>query len=188
MTTLNTNGFKHIIISGPPFERGKSYGQQMKSEIISNLDFYKKWDLFPDWDIAKKFVQQNYLEALKKYYPTGLMEMEGIAVGANVSAEDIIILNSKFELFNLSNQLHAINKDDHQSAECTAALCLPKATKAGHVILGMNWDNWTNLHDGNHIIVLEVHPDPQENIVPFIMLAEVGQLGRIGFNANGLGI
>jgi len=188
MTTYVKDRYDHIIIRGNPFARGKSYGEQTKAKIISNLNYYKMPGVLPDWDRVKKFISDHYLKAIEKYYPSGLMEMKGIAVGANVSVEDIIVLNARYELLRWKRHLYLKSKEEQQLNECTGGLCLPKATKSGHVLLGQNWDINQRILNDDIAVLLEVRPDPSEKISPFFMLSEAGQLGRSGINANGLGI
>jgi isopenicillin-N N-acyltransferase-like protein len=188
MATNAIDRYQHITISGHPFARGKSYGEQTKSKIISNLNYYKRPGILPAWDKVIQFVRDNYLKALEKYYPSGLMEIKGIAVGANVSVEDIVVLNARYELLRWKTHLNLENREEQESGECTGGLCLSKATKSGNVLMGQNWDINQRILNDDIAVLLEVRPDPSEKIVPFFMLSEAGQLGRGGINANGLGI
>lgn len=185
--SANKESYDHIIVKGNPFTRGRSYGQQAKAKIMTNLSYYKSSGVLPNWSKVQKFVADNYLKALEKFYPSGLMEIKGIAIGANVSVEDIIILNARYELFRWKRYLHLKGKDVSQFHECTGAVCLSSATKSGEVLLGQNWDINQRIMNDDIAILLEVHPDPDENMAPFFMLTEAGQLGRSGMNANGLG-
>ena len=182
----NKESYDHIIVRGNPFTRGRSYGQQAKAKIHLNLSYYKKPGVLPNWNNVQKFVADHYLKALEKYYPSGLMEIKGVAIGANVSIEDIIILNARYEL--LRWKRHLKKRDAPQLHECTGAVCLSSATKSGNVLLGQNWDINQRILNDDIAILLEVHPDPSENMAPFFMLTEAGQLGRSGMNANGLGM
>jgi isopenicillin-N N-acyltransferase-like protein len=188
MTTNNTERYEHIIISGQPFERGLSYGKQTKSKIITNINYYKEPGVLPDWDIVQKYIRDNYLKSIEKYYPSGLLEIKGIAVGAGVPVEDIIVLNARYELLGWKKILGLVNGVERQSGDCTGGICLPKATKSGDVLLGQTWDNYQRVLDDDIAVLLEVRPDPSERIASFFMLSEAGQLGRTGMNAKGLGI
>ncbi|CAG2103098.1 unnamed protein product, partial [Medioppia subpectinata] len=200
-TNYNKKNIPHIIIRGDPYTRGLSYGQQMKKKIVKNLHFYKDRYQLLDWTQVEQFMNKNYVKALKKYFPSGLQEMRGIAAGADVSLEDIIALNARYELMRWNRELikksnQSMNGVPTQKQvilpqlphECTSGVCLSKATQSGDVLMGQNWDQNKRMLADDMILVLEVHPDPSENKVPLIMLTEVGQLGRSGINANGLGI
>ncbi|CAG2164850.1 unnamed protein product [Oppiella nova] len=188
MTANVKESYDHIIVRGNPFTRGRSYGQQTKEKIISNINFYKNSGVLPDWDKVCKYINNHYMNALEKYYPSGLNEMKGIAMGSGVDIEDIVLLNSRYEMLRWSRHLHIKSKVTDQLQECTGAVCLSKATKSGEVLIGQNWDINERILNDEIGVLLEVHPDATENIAPFFMLTEAGQLGRSGMNANGLGI
>ncbi|ODN05902.1 Acyl-coenzyme A:6-aminopenicillanic-acid-acyltransferase 40 kDa form [Orchesella cincta] len=210
--------YQHIIVSGLPFQRGESHGLQAKDKILTLISHYKSSKSMPPWDDCIKFVQAHYLESLKFYYPNGLEEMRGIAQGANVTLEDIVILNARYDLTrwkrsesignvssktkatfaseipecaqHYSNELENSTTESNGEAgeECTGAVALSSATKYAHVLLGQNWDTSEIILKNDTAILLEVHPDPCERIKPFVMLTEAGQLGRSGMNSEGLGI
>ena len=85
----------HIVLRGKPFARGQSYGRQCGKKIVENLEFYKNCYQHLEWDVVHQFVTDNYVKALKKYYPSALTEMEGIADGAGIHLMDVLIINSR---------------------------------------------------------------------------------------------
>ncbi|CAG2104795.1 unnamed protein product, partial [Medioppia subpectinata] len=193
LTTKRLRTIRHIIIRGDPYTRGHSYGQQLKEKIVKNINYYKELYHLLDWTQVEEFMNKNYVKALNKYFPSGLQEMRGIAAGAEVSLEDIIALNARYELMKWNRQLIKKNREqltnvskDKQADlppaphECTSAVCLSKATQSGDVLMGQNWDQNKRMLAEDMLHLLEVYPDPSENKVPFIMLTEVGQLGRSG--------
>ncbi|CAG2176107.1 unnamed protein product [Oppiella nova] len=205
----NQKTIEHIIIRGNPYTRGFSYGQQLKEKIVANLHYYKVRYTLLDWTQVEEFINKNYVKALERYYPSGLQEMKGIAAGAEVTVEDIIALNARYELMRWNRDLirksqqspqefaKRVPKDKIEDMphelpqlphECTSAVCLSKATKSGDVLIGQNWDQNKRMLSDDMVLLLEVHPDPSENMAPFFMLTEPGTLGRSGMNANGLGI
>lgn len=95
----------HIVLRGDPFTRGQTYGQKCRQKIISNLGFYKDRYQLLDWDVVHRFVTDNYVKALKKYYPSALTEMEGIADGAGISLMDVLIINSRLNFTIADSQL-----------------------------------------------------------------------------------
>ncbi|CAL8096172.1 unnamed protein product [Orchesella dallaii] len=97
-TNAQIPSYQHIIVSGLPFQRGESHGRQAKDKILTLISYYKSSKGMPPWDDCIKFVQENYLASLQLHYPNGLEEMKGIAHGANVSLEDILILNARYDL------------------------------------------------------------------------------------------
>lgn len=225
----STKSYQHIIVSGLPFQRGWSHGWQAKEKILSMISFYKASSSMPSWNDCTNFVRNHYLNGLQQYYPNGLEEMKGIAEGAGVFLEDILILNSRYELTRWKRSEQMKNQhadpakkvrasselpeciqqnslilnltaettketepaseddlDDSGTDECTGAVALSSSTKYAHVLLGQNWDTSEFILTNDTAILLEVHPDPCENIKPFVMLTEAGQLGRSGMNAGNI--
>jgi isopenicillin-N N-acyltransferase-like protein len=54
-------------------------------------------------------IQQSYIPAIELHYPTGLEELRGIADGASVSLEEIVMLNGRYDLGRLSYKLQKEN-------------------------------------------------------------------------------
>jgi isopenicillin-N N-acyltransferase-like protein len=148
-----------------------------------------------------KIINEVYIPTVEKYYPSGLQEMRGIAEGAAVSFEDIVLLNARYDLARLgdhgetqpelppSNSTSSIQTpQDDIANECTSAFFLKEATESGDVINAQNWDMSARLWLADAIIYLEVHPDPSENKPSMFLVTEAGQLGRSGMNSLGLGV
>jgi isopenicillin-N N-acyltransferase-like protein len=136
-----------------------------------------------------KIIQQCYIPAIQNYYPDGFAEMQGIADGADVAFEDIVLLNARYDLIDLKEPgvpepSAAIDK----SNECTSAIFLEETNSDGHVINAQNWDMSARLWTEDTIIYLEVHPDPEEKKPSLFLVTEAGQLGRSGMNSLGIGV
>ncbi|CAG7833877.1 unnamed protein product [Allacma fusca] len=171
--------YDRIVVRGKPYDRGLSHGQQAKSKIHRSLQYYKStFSVHLTWPECVGFVRDNYLPAIREYYPKGLDEMRGIADGANITLEDVLILNAR----------EKVEEVTATPGECTGAVALKSATANRDVLMGQNWDVTEFILNNDTAILLEVHPDPEENIKPLVMLTEAGQLGRSGMNSNGLGI
>lgn len=220
-SNVTWNTYQHIVVSGLPFQRGESHGRQAKGKILNMISYYQTSPSMPSWNDCINFVRTNYLQAIEQYYPNGLEEMKGIAAGAGVTLEDILILNSRYELArwkrseiikNSANRISRVarpsstfpecqasmnkstsdsdNSDNNiisvagAANECTGAVALSSSTKYDHVLLGQNWDVNEFILKNDTAILLEVHPDPCENIKPFVMLTEAGQLGRSGMSSR----
>lgn len=124
--------------------------------------------------------------------------MRGIADGAQVSLESIILLNARYDIARIGDESryqHAetdtnggpIARDDLAN-ECTSAFFLKEATESGDVINAQNWDMSARLWFTDAVIYLEVHPDSSENKPSMFFVAEAGQLGRSGMNSSGMGV
>jgi isopenicillin-N N-acyltransferase like protein len=166
----------------------------------------RRYDLSLVRNITQTFIQHVYIPGIKEYYPTALEEMRGIAEGAGVSLEDIVMLNARYDLGrsrdpfrrpkNASATADAIPTDridiapehDDDSNECTSAYFSPKNTANSDAITAQNWDMSAHLYLADTILYLEVHPDPSENLPSLFLVTEAGQMGRSGMNSAGLGV
>jgi isopenicillin-N N-acyltransferase like protein len=101
-----------------------------------------------------------------------LPEMEGIAEGAGVAAEDILALNVRTEvMFGMA------------SRECTA-LCTPADEREdAHVLLAQNWDWHPGARETCVLLVEAPHDGPS-----FVTLVEAGLLAKCGMNERGIGL
>lgn len=183
--------YQHVVVRGFPYERGLSHGQQAKEKIRSNISHYKlPGQLTPD-EITSKIINEVYLPAIKSHFPSGLEEMRGIADGAQVSLEDIIILNARYDLARITDDFQPPNASaiaEDQANECTSAVFVGENTAAGDVICAQNWDMSARLWLSDTIIYLEVHPDPSEFKPSMFFVTEAGQLGRSGMNSFGMAV
>ena len=147
----------------------------------------------------ERIIKEVYIPALGQYYPSGLEEMRGIADGAGVTLEDIVLLNARYDLARIDEPTedekeaygettNGNGPGDDIANECTSAFFLKEATASGDVINTQNWDMSSRLWLTDAIIYLEVHPDPSENKPSLFLVTEAGQLGRSGMNSYGMAV
>ncbi|KAH7136220.1 major facilitator superfamily domain-containing protein [Dactylonectria macrodidyma] len=182
---------KHIIVEGTPYERGLTHGRQASEKVRANIEYYKLPGKLPDWSISSKIINTVYLPAFEKFYPTGLEEIRGIADGAGVTVEEVIMLNARYDLGRCMYRLKDGGKTPQQldgHDECTSGFFAPDAVASGHTLAVHNWDMSTHLYNQDLIIYLEVHPDPSEGRPCMFILTEAGQLIRSGMNAAGMSV
>ena len=91
---------KRISLFGNPKTIGEQHGKEGKNEVIHSLETYER--LF--WDYAginwKKARERAlfHLQAIERYDSDLVEEMEGLASGAGVDFEDILVLNARSEI------------------------------------------------------------------------------------------
>ncbi|KAJ5943086.1 Peptidase C45 acyl-coenzyme A:6-aminopenicillanic acid acyl-transferase [Penicillium verrucosum] len=209
--------YQHVVVKGLPYDRGFSYGEQTKDKIQLNVTYYKQPGKLGPWSSVSRVIQNCYIPGLQRYWPSGWEEMRGVAAGAGVTVEDIVMLNARYDLshvkFEPVPETPAV--EEHKAAEaaepteknppteekavgdeqqveiaeeCTSAIILAPATRSREVFTAQNWDMSHRLVTEDAIIYLEIHPDPSENIPSMFLVTEAGQLGRSGCNSAGLGL
>jgi isopenicillin-N N-acyltransferase like protein len=173
-----------IELTGTPHERGIQYGQQAMAEITRCVDHYgaQAASLGVDQRHLARMVR-DYLPVLEGFDPRQVEEMRGIATGAGVSFEQIVLVNSRTELlFQLTRrpELRQALKDE-QPDGCTGVVVRPSATRDKQLIHAHNWD-W-KLKSADCCVILRVRGDNAPDILTF---TEAGALARFGFNSRGI--
>ncbi|HEX76934.1 MAG TPA: hypothetical protein G4O03_00735 [Dehalococcoidia bacterium] len=172
--------FPVVSVKGKPFDCGLQHGSQAREQIRRNVDLY-----FDLWGALWGAKRPEVLERCRKFVPVIgeydadiLEELEGVARGADLSLEEIIALNARYELVwaqSLSPQ--------HGSDGCTSVAALPQVTKDGHTLLGQNWDYKPRFQGLS--IILEVEQETKPNLVT---QTEAGIIGFKGMNSAGVGV
>ncbi|WP_245807777.1 C45 family autoproteolytic acyltransferase/hydolase [Halobacillus massiliensis] len=169
---MNTAQHASIKLTGSSFEIGYQHGQKAKKQVLNSLQTYEK--MFKEYASMswKEAIEKAslHLHAIEKYNLSYLKEIEGLAKGAGVTFEDVLVLNARSEIA-------LINTMDG----CTAfALTPPKTTKTW---LAQNWD-WKG-EQNDSIVHLEIK---QESLPAIQMITEAGIIGKIGMNDRGIGV
>lgn len=175
-----------IEVSGPPLERGRSYGRQAADRIAKGVSHYAAQlkTLGLGWPEIGALVD-DYLPVIERFDPSYVVEMRGIAEGAGMRFEEIVLLNARTEILKLAARpdlrakLAAIEDPDG----CTGLVALPGATASGRLIHAQNWD-W-KAECAETAVVLRIRRDDGPDILTF---TEAGALARCGLNAAGIAI
>lgn len=177
--------FPLIEISGAPRERGRQYGQKAAGRIKKGTTHY--FAQLKELSLDAKGVAalvRDYLPVIEAFEPSYIEEMRGIAEGADVPFEDVVLLNARTEIIKLANPaIRARLKTPEDPDGCTGVVVLPQATTNGRLIHAQNWD-WKR-ECAETAVVLKVRRDDGPDLMTF---TEAGALGRCGFNAVGIAI
>ena len=177
--------FPLIEISGPPRERGRQYGQKAVARIKKGTSHYfaQLKELSLDAKGVAELVR-DYLPVIEAFEPSYIEEMRGIAEGADLPFEDVVLLNARTEIIKLANPaIRARLKTPEDPDGCTGVVVMPQATASGRLIHAQNWD-WKR-ECAETAVVLKVRRDDGPDLMTF---TEAGALGRCGFNAVGIAI
>lgn len=169
-----------LVISGPPLARGRQYGQRARERIHRSIESYRALFIRRaglDWPSAVRRASR-YRSSIGDFLPDALLEMQGIAEGADVELGDVLALNARSELM-----FAGAAPDRGHAGECTSFAVLPEATADGHTLIGQNWD-WLPFARET-MVLLEVR---REEGPGYLTVAEAGHLAKVGFNTAGLGV
>lgn len=150
---------------------GETCGPKIRQMLASYRDLittsYDRLKL--NWD--KAILQaRKYQPFVAEHTPQYLREIEGMAKGAEVSLEDLMVLNCMEGIVN--DALHL---------KCTSIAVGGEWTGNGHVLIGHNED-WSP-EDESTVYIVRARP---ENEPAFIALTYGGLLPNIGFNEFGI--
>jgi isopenicillin-N N-acyltransferase-like protein len=177
--------FPLIEISGPPRERGRQYGQKAAGRIKKGTTHY--FAQLKELSLDAKGVAalvRDYLPVIEAFEPSYIEEMRGIAEGADIPFEDVVLLNARTEIIKLANPaIRARLKTPEDPDGCTGVVVMPQATDNGRLIHAQNWD-WKR-ECAETAVVLKVRYDDGPDLMTF---TEAGALGRCGFNSVGIAI
>jgi len=167
--------FPIVTVEGDPYACGEQHGVQAKRLIRHNIDYYlglwrRCLGLSRSQVLAKA---AEFVEPIRAFDADLLEEMRGVADGVGVSLEEVIAVNSRYEL--VWSQM--------SRGGCTALAALPEATASGHTLLAQNWDYKVGVRD--HCILLEVKQEGKPSVV---MHTEAGIIGHKGLNSEGIGL
>jgi isopenicillin-N N-acyltransferase-like protein len=181
--------FPLIELSGPPRERGRQYGRAAAARIRLGLEHYtaQLGAVAFSWAAVRELVH-GYLPKIEAFEPAYVEEMRGIADGAGVEFEAIVLLNARTEVLKSAQRAASgggvgpapIPGDDDG---CTGVVVLPEAARGRSLIHAQNWD-W-KVECAETAVVLRILRDDGPDLLTF---TEAGGLARSGLNAAGIAI
>lgn len=176
-----------IEVHGPPQQRGRQYGSQAAGRIARGIAHYAAQLRSLELDAAGvRGLVRDTLPLIERFDDTYVPEMRGIAEGANVAFEDVVLLNARTEILKLAARpdLRARLAASREEPDgCTGLVALPPATADGQVLHAQNWD-W-KAECAETAVVLHVRREDGPDILTF---TEAGGLARCGLNAAGIAI
>lgn len=163
-----------IVMDGATaYERGVQYGTQAKEYIAICLEYYKNKFVQQGnaWTAVQRYAEQ-FVPIVKETYPEQWEELEGIAQGSGVTTNDLMIINSRYEISKFP-----------KLPECTTGAVLPEASANGGTYSFKNWDLDERVLP--HVVALDIKTETGLHIIG---ISEAGQMLRDGVNNYGLSI
>ncbi len=168
-------GWPVVHATGGPRERGRAYGAAARERVHRSIELYEA--VFRSYtgrawaDVRSR--TGPFAEPIDRYDAQLLPELEGIAEGAGVEAEDVLALNLRTEImFGLDARAAR-----RATRECTALCAAPSASVDGHLLHAQNWDWKPGARDTCVLLVAAPHDRPA-----FVTLVEAGLLAKCGMN------
>jgi len=165
-----------VKVKGSHREIGRQIGEFARVQVNRSLENAKKLidDTYKVLELTWEGAQiqaRKYLPFAQESYPRYVDEMAGIAEGAGVAFEDLVVLNA----------MEAVTMDALHLTKCTSFAVNGDQTTDGHVLVGHNED-WLP-EDEDDVFLIHAEPDDEP---PFLAMTYGGLLPNIGFNAYGI--
>ena len=133
--------FPFVSVSGTPEARGRSYGQQAADRVRKSAAMYGQTLVDLGYDaMARTQLIAHFAREIEDFAPHYLEEMRGIAAGADVPFEDIVMVNARTEVVAKARAEKKKAAELEPGDGCTGALILPTRSANGNLIHGQNWD------------------------------------------------
>jgi isopenicillin-N N-acyltransferase-like protein len=164
-----------IDVHGDHLQMGQQIGEACRPQISQMLETYREL-ITTSYDRLKLNWERAILQSRKyqpfvaEFTPQYLRELEGMAQGAKVSLDDLMVLNSMEGIVN--DALHL---------KCTSFAVAGEWTQNGHVLVAHNED-WAPEDEGTVYLVRAKPTDEPA----YLALTYGGLLPNIGFNEAGL--
>lgn len=173
--------FPLIDLHGPAEQRGRLYGRQAASRVRRSIEHYTAQLAAGGHGVAQvRAWAREFLPRIEAFDADYVAEMRGIAAGAEVEFEDIVLINARTEVLQLGKRSKLAQKDPDG---CTGVVVMPEASADGSLIHAQNWD-WKS-ECAETAVVLRIRREDGPDILTFV---EAGGLARAGLNAAGIAI
>ena len=174
-------GWPVVSSAGGPRARGRAYGELARDRVHGSLALYER--IFAaytglGWDDVRRRAAA-FAEPIDAYDVQLLPELEGIAEGAGVDAEDILALNVRTEV--MYGMDGGFTRPTPQ--ECTALCVRAVSAEGGPTIHAENWDWKPGVADTCVLLACAPHDRPG-----FVTLVEAGLLAKCGMNEAGIAL
>jgi isopenicillin-N N-acyltransferase-like protein len=181
--TMEPNAFPLIEISGTAHEMGRQHGAAVPARVLGSISLYRGQMARRGVTIAQQHnMARAFMPVIEAYDPAYLEEMAGIAAGAGVAVEDIVMVNCRTEMMFGHQSMDAAAKSEKTDG-CTGVVVMPEAARDGRLLHAHNWDWREECADTG--VVLRIRPESGPEILTFV---EAGGLARHGFNSAGVAV
>lgn len=166
-----------IVLRGKPFEIGKQYGDLARDRIIIHAAKQRTAaaKLHPEEPEWWRSEVHKYLAPYEELAPYFVEEMEGLAQGAGLSFDEVLLVNVRDEFW-------ASLRPETREA-CTSFGCSGKVTLSGHPVLGQTKDTGRVSQDLYVVIAMY-----QEGRPDLLQMPYAGEFGVFGLGSSGMAI
>lgn len=169
-----TRPFPLVTTEGSPFFCGRAYGSARREAIRRAVQFYTQYVLHYVERPAITHILGRCVKAVEARLHNVFSELVGVAMGAGLPLEDVMLVNARSEL--LANCMFGLS-------ECTSVGVPSCLSDSGRALGAQTWE-WLPETE-SFVQVNHIRPSFGPDVLTF---AEAGQLAKIGINSDGLGL
>lgn len=174
-----------IELSGSPREMGQAFGEMCRREISDLYEIRLRHAVAFAREEGRRFKPEQVLDICRQclgpteaYDPAGYEESCGIAQGARITPAQLFVLHGLTDLRDL------LAYGERPASEgCSSFIIAPDRAAGGHMLLGQNWDLYTD----NMPYLRLVHRRPSRGPETWSLTA-TGGLSLIGLNSDGIAV
>jgi isopenicillin-N N-acyltransferase-like protein len=176
LNLIHTDPIPIIRVKGSHREMGRQVGEGCREQIrhhINNAHILidaSFTTLELTWEGAR-IQARKYMPFAQERYPQFVEEMIGLAEGADVTFDDVAVVNA----------LEAVTIDALHLSKCTSLAVNETCTVNGHVLVAHNEDWLPEDEPDVYLIHAQPNDDP-----PYLAMTYGALLPNIGFNAYGI--
>lgn len=167
-----------VTLEGTPRERGLTHGKTLKEPIHALLKLWKadlagRYKMEADAFIPKFLRYTDYVPAMKQWTPELLEEIRGIAQGADVDFDTMLVFQLVDEYW--------VNGPGAAGEHCSAMGFSRQGERPAYVAQNMDLEGF---RDGFQTVLRIKHADMRETLV----LTNAGLIGLNGVSCRSLGV
>ncbi len=165
-----------VKVKGNHRQIGQQIGEACKKQVVHSIENAQRLieearpTLELDWAGAQ-IQARKYMPFAQERYPKYVEELVGISEGADVSLDELAVVNA----------MEAVTMDALHLSKCTSMAVSDDCTSDGHVLVAHNED-WLP-EDEQDVYLVHASPDDEPS---FLAMTYGGLLPNIGFNAAGI--
>jgi predicted choloylglycine hydrolase len=181
------DGLRVVHVWGSPREMGLQQGRALRAEIHDGLQRYMRDKVEKDWGYPVGYQRQCAASMAKHVPPEYVEEMRGIAEGAGVPYETVLLLHTHADMVHFGHEWGQVTDGRQRKKEsllCSNFVAFGPATVGGKVYHGRNLDWTTGTGIQKNAVLLIAEPTGG---IPYALLAWAGCIGGVtGMNAEGI--
>lgn len=173
--------FPVVDVTGPPFEMGRQIGEMTRdlfAPLVDHVMFrMNERRQEPISREAALSATHRFIPHVRDFLPDAMEETEGVAEGAGVTVEEVMLANVRSEV------PWSIAAEGARLEGCTTLAMSKDRATAGVGAIGQNWDNDLDMTPYSVVTIRRPAGKPA-----FMTWGQAGIIAYMGFSEAGVGV